>query len=65
MSYVYMDVVPVNITSDGLWLKQKTGGRTSGRQKEFWDRARWEIGPGRYDTMDPWYLNTGNQQTVE
>lgn len=25
---------------DGLWLRQEIGGRTSGRQKEFWDSAR-------------------------
>jgi hypothetical protein len=35
-----MDVAPVNNKSDRLWVRQKIEGGTSGRQKEFWDRAR-------------------------
>ena len=46
MSYDCMDVASVN-KSDGLWLRQEIGGGTTERKKEFWDRARQEIGPGR------------------
>jgi len=53
------------IKSDGLRLRQEIEGGTSGRQKEFWDRARWETGPGRCDKMDPRYLSTGKQGTIE
>jgi hypothetical protein len=44
----------------GLWLRQEIGG-TSGREKAFWDRARWEIYQGGCEEMDTWYLSTGNQ----
>ena len=40
LSNVCMDVAPVNNKYDGLLLRQEIGGETSGRQKEFWDRAR-------------------------
>lgn len=56
-----MDVAPVNNKSDGPWLRQEIGGGTTGREKEFWDRARKEIGPERCEETDTRYLSTGNQ----
>jgi len=38
--YVYINVAPVNNKSDGLWLRQDIEGGTSGKQKEFHDKAR-------------------------
>ena len=37
---VCMNVAPVNNKSDSLWLRQEIRGKTSGRQKEFWDRVK-------------------------
>ena len=39
ISYVCMDVAPVNNKSDGLCLRQEIEGWTSGRQNEFWNRT--------------------------
>ena len=57
-----MDVAPVNNKSDGLWLWQGLEGGTSGRQKEFWDRARHgKSSTESCEEKDTWYLSTGNQ----
>lgn len=39
ISYVCVDVAPVNNKSDGQWPRHEIRGGTSGRQREFWDRA--------------------------
>ena len=44
----------------GLWLRQEIEvGHLAG--EKFWDRARWEMGPGRCNKMDAWYLSIGDQ----
>jgi hypothetical protein len=35
ISYVCMDVAPVNNKSDSLWFRQEIGGRTLKKQKEI------------------------------
>lgn len=40
ISCVYMNVVPVINTFDGLWLRQEVWNGTSGRQKKFWESVR-------------------------
>jgi hypothetical protein len=40
ISYVCMDVAPLNNKFDGLWLMWGIGGGTMGRQEELWDRGR-------------------------
>ena len=61
ISYVCVDVAPVNNKSDGPGLRKDIEDGTSGRQKEFQGRARHrKICWGRCEEMDAWYLNTGN-----
>ena len=52
-----------HLSIKNLWPlgKGRLEGGTAGRQREFWDRARLEIHPGRYEQMDSQYLSTGNQ----
>ena len=46
ISYVCVDVAPVNNKSDGLWLRQEIGGGTSGRRENS------GIEPGRRFTQE-------------
>lgn len=42
----------------GPWFRQEIEGRTSGSNKEFWDRARQKkIYQGRCEDIDAWYLS--------
>jgi hypothetical protein len=56
ISYVCMDVAPVKNKTDGLWLRKKIGGRSSRRQKEFWESTR----HGRFaqEVVMRWTLGT-------
>ena len=61
ISYVYMEVAPVNNKSGGLWVSQEIGGRTSRRKKEFGDTASQEIHLERCEEMHTQYLSAGKQ----
>jgi hypothetical protein len=61
ISYVCMDVAPVNSKSDGLWLRREIeGGPSRGRKNSGIEPGR-RYARGRCEEMSTGYLSTGNQ----